>query len=62
MKGRVTLHSLGGGLLSEKLNKAQHENMLEVMRQNVYIIELMKELFDKEPRYAPRRWYDHGWM
>lgn len=37
------------------------ENMLEIMRQNVYLIELLRELFDKEPRYDPRRWYDHGW-
>ena len=42
--------------------ETSYENMLEVMRQNVYIIELMKELFDKEPRYDPRRWYDYGWM
>lgn len=37
------------------------ENMLEIMRQNVYLIEFLRELFDKEPRYDPRRWYDHGW-
>ena len=58
MKGKVTLYNLDGGLLSEKFS----ENMVEVMRQNVYIIELMRELYDKEPRYDPRRWYDHGWM
>lgn len=40
----------------------QHDNMLEIMRQNVYIIELLRELLnDTEPKYDPRRWYDHGW-
>ena len=47
---------------SNLILKTSYENMLETMRQNVYIIELLRELFDKEPRYDPRRWYDHGWM
>ena len=113
MKGRVTLHNLGGGVLDAKFDSVRDElvfvlsklkekvdadtteiidaslaaivdardeqiakllkenkrvlnvitnAMLEVMRQNVYIIELTRDLFDVEPRYDTRRWYDHGWM
>ena len=113
MKGRMTLHNLGSGVLDAKFDSVRDElfkalselkskvdsdtseiidaslsaifdardeqiakllkenkrvlnvitnAMLEVMRQNVYIIELMRDLLDKEPRYDPRRWYDHGWM
>lgn len=57
--------SLEASLQKARMDVARidsHNNTMNVMRQNVYLIELLRDLFDKEPKYTePRRWYDHGW-
>jgi predicted HicB family RNase H-like nuclease len=41
----------------------QHEDKADVIRQGVYLIELVRELLgDVEPKFVTKeRWYDHGW-
>jgi hypothetical protein len=53
MRGKITFRNL---------KPPTGDNANDIMRQNVYLIELLRELLDeKEPRYEKRRWYDHGW-
>lgn len=63
MRSRVVLHKVDSGTLREAAERiaraADNIDHEDVMRQNVYLIEFLRELFDPEPRLA---WYTRLWL